>query len=74
MQEIAPVLRRRAPRWSDDSEAIVQSILSFARTHPPPELLTSALRTLLYAWCTAARFARPVGECLFCAAAGGDSQ
>lgn len=27
--------------------------------------MTSALRTLLYAWCTAARFAHPLGCCLF---------
>lgn len=58
---ILPVLHRRARRWSEPAEEIVQAVITFATTKPPPEQLTSALRTALYAWCIASRFARQWG-------------
>lgn len=63
---ILSVLTARARRWSLRPNEIVEAVLRFSRKDPPPELITSALRALLYAWCTSARFAQEVKPCYFC--------
>lgn len=73
MGEVGTILRRRARRWSEKSEPVVQAMLAFARSHPPPEFFTPAMHMFLYAWCTAARFAHRVCRCLFCELDGSDS-
>lgn len=49
MGVILPVLQRRARRWSEQADEVVQAVIAFSASKPPPELLTSVLRTLLYA-------------------------
>jgi len=56
----------RAQRWSEMPEQLVLSIQKYGETKPPPGLLTSALRTLCYAWCTTSRFNNTLLECRFC--------
>lgn len=72
------VLIRRARRWGPNNpEAVVGAYLSFARraVPAPPELVASALRTLLYAWCTGRRFRSGAVHCrLGCGLADGDDQ
>lgn len=70
---IATFLIRRAQRWTEYSEDIVQAYYSFAAHRPPPDLLSSVLRTLFPGWCTATRFHHPLAT-WFCEAAGFDRQ
>lgn len=53
-------LLRRARRWSDRPAALTEALWQVSRQDPLPELLARVLRTLLYAWCTSARFAQPL--------------
>lgn len=71
---VRTVLLRRAHRWSDDPEALAESVRRFSRFDLPTEYTASVLRTMLYAWCTSARFAQPVLACRLCACELGDAQ
>lgn len=72
------LLRKRALRWDAAApEAVVGAYLAFARraSPPPQEVVASALRTLLYAWCTGRRFKSGSTQCrLGCGHAQGDDQ
>lgn len=75
-ERLVQVLRRRALRWEPDApEALVGAMFSFATGRPPLELISTALRTLCYAWCTNNRFgAEPHGCRLGCGREAGDAQ
>lgn len=71
---ILSVLAVRARRWTHAPDSLVDAFLRFSRENPPPELITSALRAYLYAWCIYARFALEARPCHFFQAPDSDRQ
>lgn len=72
--EVRPILMRRAARWTEAPEAIVDAVRVVAQSRPPPDLATSLVRTLCRAWTTTARFHNPVVLCHFCGDPESDRQ
>lgn len=67
-------LLQRARRWTEYDDDLVQAYFEFSAHKPPPDLLSSVLRTLLFGWCTSTRFHHPLASCWFCQAHGQDRQ
>lgn len=67
-------LLQRAQRWSEDNDDMFQAYYSLVAHRPPPDLLSSVLRTLLFGWCTSTRFHHPPAACWFCEALAHDRQ
>lgn len=72
--KLTPILTKRLQRWSTEPGELLKGWRHFAESRPPAELACSVLRTACYAWCTTARFARPVDACAFCGTADADRQ
>lgn len=66
------LLVRRARCWGDDAEEIFDGTIRFAKDLPPIEIVVVVFTSLLYAWCTTARFNHQVVECWFCGEADAD--
>lgn len=73
-RRIRPLLEKLAARWGDSPRRLAQDCISFAARHPPEDHVASVLRTLLYGWCTRARFRHPRLACRFFDAPEGDAQ
>lgn len=68
-------LLRRAARWTEFDAYIVQGLYDLADFRPPPDLVSSLLRTFLFGWCTTTRFHHHIpAPCWFCAAEDLDRQ
>lgn len=61
------IWERRSRRWLREVDGHVTGLMRFSSTATPAELLTSTLKTWLYAWYTTLRFSHPVVTCWFCA-------
>lgn len=68
------ILLRRAARWTEYGEHIVQGLYDFSELRPPRDLISSVLRALLFGWCTTTRFHHLPTACWFCGADGLDQQ
>lgn len=68
------MILQRARRWTEYVEDLVQAYYEFSAHNPPPDLLSSVLRTLLFGWCTSTRFHHPLAQCWFCQVHGQDRQ
>lgn len=71
---IRGILLRRSRRWSETPAVLVDAVVKFSQSTPPTEFITSALRGLLYTWCTSARFAHPMRDCNFSGMSAADRQ